>query len=40
MIVDDVEEDHQAVLVRGVDQRLEIVGRAVAASGAKGSTPS
>ena len=40
MVVDDVEKDHQPVIVRGVDQRLEIVGRAVAASGAKGRTPS
>ena len=31
MIVDDVEKDHQAVIVRGVDQRLQFVGRAVAA---------
>ena len=31
VVVDDVEEDHQPVVVRGVDQRLEIVGRAVGA---------
>ena len=31
MIVDDVEKNHQPEAVRGVDQRLEIVGRAVAA---------
>ena len=36
MIVDDVEKDHQAVTVRRVDQRLQIVGRAVAAFGREG----
>ena len=40
MVVDDVEKHHQAVAVRGIDQRLQFVGRAVAASGAYGSTPS
>ena len=35
MIVDDVQEHHQAVPVRGVDQKLEFVGRAVAAFGRK-----
>ena len=29
VIVDDVEEDHQIKIVRGVDQRLQLVGRAV-----------
>ena len=29
MIVDDVEEDHQTEIVRGIDQRLQIVGRAI-----------
>ena len=33
MIIDDVEKNHQAVTVRGIDQRLKIVGRAVAAFG-------
>ena len=35
MIVDDIEKHHQAVTVRGIDERAQIVGPAVAASGAK-----
>ena len=31
MIIDDVEKDPEPVIVRGVDQRLEIVGRAITA---------
>ena len=33
MIVDDVEKHHQAALVRGIDQRLEILRPAVGAVG-------
>ena len=30
MIIDDVEKDHQAMLMRCIDERSQIVGRAVA----------
>ena len=33
MIVDDVKKHHQAVTVRGIDERAQIVGAAVAALG-------
>jgi hypothetical protein len=33
VIVDDVEKHHQAVTVRGIDERAQIVGAAVAALG-------
>ncbi len=36
VVVDDVEEDHQAEAVRGVDQGLQIVGRAIGGVGREG----
>ena len=36
VVVDDVEEDHQAEAVRGVDQRLQLVRRAVGGVGREG----
>ena len=41
MVVDDVEQDHQAARVGGVDQRLQVLRPAIGGIRArKGSTPS
>ena len=40
VIVDDVEKHHQPAQMRGVDQRLQIVGAAIGAVGRIHSTPS
>ena len=36
VIVDDIEEHHEPALVRGIDQRLQLIGRAVGTVGRKG----